>query len=342
MKENNKFAGILFLITAISGLLLAFTHGATKDIIAEREKMDSLQLSVILPECKGDYVKEMDVGIDENSGVNAAYEVCLGQEIVGHAIIVSPKGVGGNIKMSVGITKEGKIGGLKTVSHSETPGIGDIVEKESFMGRFRNKPIKEALKAVKSTPGKENEIEAVSGATITSAAVTSGVNKAIDFYNTKVLGQESTNEKKEITAKDIMPEADNMKDIDVKLTDKIASVKGLYKGDKLLGYAIVGVAEGMHEVQTMVGISLDGKTTFAKVTQQQETEGLGDDILKDEFISKFKGKNTNKPFKTVKKVPSEENEIEALSGATISTDAVVNGVNEAVKFFNTNLKSKVT
>lgn len=338
MKENNKFAGTLFLITAVSGLLLAFTHGATKDIIAEREKMDSLQLSVILPGCNGDNVKEMNVEMDKDSGVNVAYEVYSGQKVVGHAIIVSPKGVGGNIKMSVGITEEGKLGGLKTVSHSETPGIGDIVEKESFMGRFRNKPIKETLKAVKSTPSKENEIEAVSGATITSAAVTSGVNKAIEFYKAKVLGEESTNEKKEITAKDIMPEADNMKDIDIKLTDKIASVKGLYTGDTLLGYAIVGVAEGMHEVQTMVGISLDGKTTFAKVTEQCETEGLGDDILKDEFISKFKGKNTTKPFKTVKKLPSGENEIEALSGATISTDGVVNGVNEAIKFFNANLK----
>ena len=338
MKENIKLAVTLFLITSVSGLLLAFTHGATKDTIAEREKMDSLQLSVILPESKGDNVKEMNVEIDKDSGVNVAYEVYSGQEVIGHAIIVSPKGVGGNIKMSVGITKEGKIGGLKTVSHSETPGIGDIVEKESFMGRFRNKPIKEALKAVKSTPSKENEIEAVSGATITSAAVTSGVNKAIEFYNTKVLGQESTNEKKEITAKDIMPEADNMKDIDIKLTDKIASAKGLYKGDTLLGYAIVGVAKGMDEVQTMVGISLDGKIIFAKVTEQCETEGLGDDILKDEFISKFKGKNIAKPFKTVKKAPSGENEIEALSGATISTDAVVNGVNEAIKFFNTNLK----
>lgn len=340
MKKNIQLVIVLFLITSISALMLAFTHGATKDIIAEREKMESLELAVILPDSNGDNAEEMDVEIDENSGVNVAYEVYSGQEVVGHAIIVSSGGVGGPIKMSVGITKDGKIGGVKTVSHAETPGIGDIVEQEDFMGQFRNKDTKEAVKAVKAAPSKENEVEAVSGATITSMAVATGVNKAIDFYKANVLGEEVADTKeKEITAADIIPEADNMKDIDIELSGNIASVKELYKGETLLGYAIVGFAEGMYDnVETTVGISLDGKTTFAKVTNQQETPGLGDLILEEDFISQFKDKNITTPFKTVKQAPSAENEVEALSGATISTDAVVNGVNEAIKFFNDNFK----
>ena len=339
MKNRVKYVVVLFTITALSGLILGITHEATKDVIAAREKMESLQLNAILPNKNADDVKKMNVEIAKDDVVNDAYEAYEKGELVGHAIIVSPKGMGGPIKMTVGIYKDGKIGGLKVVTHSETPGIGDIVEKEEFMGRFKDKPIKEKLELVKTSPSKENQVQAITGATITSGAVNSGVNEAIKFYKGKVLGETVEDENKEITPKDIIPEGETMKPIDAQLNEKITDVKGIYKGEELLGYAITASAKGMNdEVKTMVGISVKGSITNIKVVKQKETESLGDDILKEEFTDKFKNKPTDKPLKSVKEKPKDNREIEALSGSTISTDAVINGVNEAVKFYNEKLK----
>lgn len=336
----NRFRGaiVLFSITSICGLILGITQNATKDVIAQREKMESLQLEVILPKYKATEVKDMSIEINKDEIVYGAYEAYENGELCGHAIMVKPKGMGGPIKMTVGICKDGTIGGLKVSSHSETPGIGDIVEDESFIGRFKNKPIKESLQLVKTSPSKDNQVQAVTGATITSAAVNTGVNAAIKFYKEKVKGQKVEAKNKEITAKDMIPEGDIMKLVQVQLSEKITDVKGIYKGEELLGYAITASSKGMNDVKTMVGISLKGKVTNIKVVEQKETEGLGDDIVKEEFTNKFKNKPIDKPLKSVKEKAKRDNEIEALSGATISTDAVVNGVNEAVKFYNEKLK----
>lgn len=338
MRKRFQLVVVLFAITSICAMILGITHNATKDVIAQREKMESLQLNIILPKYKATDVKELPIRINEEEMISGVYEAYENGEVCGHAIIVNPKGMGGPIKMTVGICKDGTIGGLKVSSHSETPGIGDIVEKESFMGRFKNKPIKENLKLVKSVPEKGNEIEAVTGATITSAAVNSGVNEAIKFYKEKVMGEKVEDKNKQITAKDIMSDGDIMKPIEVQLSEKIIEVKGIYKGEKLIGYAITASSKGMDEVKTMVGISLEGKVANIKIVEQKETEGLGDKILEEEFTSKFKNKSVNKSLKSVNEKIKAENEIEAITGATISTDAVVNGVNEAIKFYNENLK----
>nr|WP_276512247.1 RnfABCDGE type electron transport complex subunit G [Clostridium tetanomorphum] len=329
----------MFSITAICALILAITNNNTKDVIVAREKMESLQLSVILPKYKATDVKEMDIVFNEEDIITGAYEAYEDGDVCGHAIMVTPKGMGGLIKMTVGICKDGTIGGLKVVSHSETPGIGDIVEKESFMGRFKNKSIKENIESVKSSPTKDNQVEVVTGATITSAAVSSGVNKAIEFYREKILGEEVKAENKEIEAKDIISQGNSMEPLDIKGNEKIKEVKGIYKDKTLIGYAITTSVKGMvDEIKTMVGISTKGKITNIKVLEQKETEGLGDIILKDEFTNKYKDKSVDKTLESVKEKPKLENEIEAVTGATISSNAVTNGVNEAIKFYNEKLK----
>lgn len=338
MKNSLKGIITLCLIAAICGGILGITYDATKDTIAAIEKKESLQLDVILPGLNADEPKEMDVKIEEEGPISSAYEVYAAGELVGHAIIANSKGMG-PLKMTVGITKDGKIGGLKIVSHAETPGIGDIVEKESFMGRYKEKSVKEELKTVKTSPSADNEVEGITGATITSTGVTKAVNEAIKFYKENVLGEEVKEEKeKPLEAKDIISEADNMKDVAVELTENVKEVKGIYKGEQLLGYAITGLGTGMEEIQTMVGISNEGKVVFVKVVADSETEGIGDVIHEKDFINKFLNKSVDKKLEVVKNPPSKDYEIEAVSGATISTEGVTGGVNNAIKFYKEKLK----
>lgn len=338
MKNSLKGIITLCLIAAVCGGILGLTYDATKDTIAAIEKKESLQLDVILPGLNADEPKEMNVKLEENGPISSAYEVYSKGELVGHAIISNAQGMG-HLKMTVGITKDGKIGGLKIVSHAETPGIGDIVEKESFMGRYKEKSVDKELKIVKTTPSAENEVEAVTGATITSTGVTKAVNEAIKFYKENVLGEQvKEEEEKPLEAKDIIPEADSMKDVEVELTENVKEVKGIYKGEELLGYAITGSGAGMNEIQTMVGISNDGKIVFVKVVADSETEGIGDVIHEEDFTKKFLNKSVEERLEVVKNPPVKDNEVEAVTGATVSTEGVTGGVNNAIKFYNEKLK----
>jgi len=83
--------------------------------------------------------------------------------------------------MVVGVSKEGKLANIKILSHTETPGLGAKAAEPAFSGQFRDKKTDE-LTVTKTSPGKDSEIQAISGATITSRAVTSGVNTALKYW----------------------------------------------------------------------------------------------------------------------------------------------------------------
>lgn len=185
MKENLKLGGILLIIAAIAGLLLGWAHEVTKEPIAKQQEMAKSQaMKEILPEAS-----EFKLSGSKLSGtVKEAYEGKRSDKTVGYAIKVAPKGYGGAIEIMVGISTEGKVEGIKILSHTETPGLGAKAPEPKFAGQFKAKPIDKVLQVVKKAPSSPNEIEAITGATITSKAVTVGVNEAIQFYNTALKG----------------------------------------------------------------------------------------------------------------------------------------------------------
>ena len=85
--------------------------------------------------------------------------------------------------MIVGVDREKTVTGVKIISMSETPGLGSKAQEPEFNDQFIKKDVSKPLKVIKSGIIDENEIVAISGATITSTAVTSGVNAAVDAVN---------------------------------------------------------------------------------------------------------------------------------------------------------------
>lgn len=185
MKENLRLGLILLLITGIAGFLLGGAFEITKAPIAASIEADKqTALKEILP--TADKFTKTDVKLNEKiSEVNSALK---GTEIEGYAIKVAPKGYGGLVEIMVGISKDGKVSGIKILAHTETPGLGANAPEPKFSGQFKDKPTKDKLEVVKIAPTKENQIQAITGATITSKAVTLGVNDAIDFYNSSLKG----------------------------------------------------------------------------------------------------------------------------------------------------------
>lgn len=186
MKENLKLGFMLLIITAIAGFLLGGAYSITKEPIAKqaiKEKNEAMKL--ILP--SADDFKVMEDAKVEGI-VKEVNKGMSGDKIAGYAIKVAPKGYAGAVEMMVGISNEGKVTGIKILAHGETPGLGANATSDSFSGQYKNKPISPALVVVKGTASKENEIQAISGATITSRGVTTGVNEAIKFYTSNLKG----------------------------------------------------------------------------------------------------------------------------------------------------------
>ncbi|MBU3090950.1 RnfABCDGE type electron transport complex subunit G [Clostridium sp. CM028] len=187
MKENIKLGLILLLITGVAGFLLGGAYEITKAPIANSIAADKqAAMKAILP--TADKFEKTDVKINEKiSEVNSGLK---GNEIAGYAIKVAPKGYAGPVEIMVGISNEGKVTGIKILAHTETPGLGANAPEPKFSDQFKNKPINEKLEVVKVAPSKDNQIQAITGATITSKAVTLGVSDAIDFYNSSLKGAE--------------------------------------------------------------------------------------------------------------------------------------------------------
>jgi len=97
-------------------------------------------------------------------------------QLLAYLIMTGAKGFDGHIKMFMAATPEQKVIGYKVLSHRETPGLGDRAFKQKFMDQFTGKDYKN-LEVVKIQ--EEGKITAITGATITSRAVTLAVKTAL-------------------------------------------------------------------------------------------------------------------------------------------------------------------
>ena len=182
MQKNENpvvLSAVLLIISLVVALLLAFTNSVTKDKIQENTiKEQNAAKQEVLPEAAS--FEEIAFS-DETGLVKAVFE---GRDAAGSPVgwcaNVTPSGYGGEIDMMVGVLNDGTVSGMKVVSHSETAGLGAKAAESGFSSQFSGKNTGEPLTVIKNGTPKDNEIVAISGATITSTAVKNGVNAAVD------------------------------------------------------------------------------------------------------------------------------------------------------------------
>lgn len=203
-KSLVKDALILTTITLISGLLLGLVYKITKEPI-EKAQAAATQAAYEAVFPTADNFTELD-GFDASAATQYVHDngyadddivACLtandaSGKALGYVITVtSHAGYGGDITFSMGISNEGVLNGYSITDISETAGLGMKATEEKFMSQFVNKALG-VLEVTKSAPAADNEIQAISGATITSKAVTYGVDAGITYYQSLVGGD--TNE----------------------------------------------------------------------------------------------------------------------------------------------------
>ena len=189
MNETLKLGLILFIITAVSASVLAVSNNITAPKIAEADRIkDESAKREILPD--GDEFRPLDENklkeiqsIDSN--ILEIYEGYSGSDLIGYTVKAKTNGYGGEIEFMTGISIEGKIMGIKILNHGETPGLGANAEKPYFSESFKNKSVEKELIAVKKHEG-DNEVQALTSATITTTAVVSEVNVVREIYNSKL------------------------------------------------------------------------------------------------------------------------------------------------------------
>lgn len=162
---------VLFAITAVSALILAAVNSFTAPIIERNNKLTQENaMRAVLPGAVA--FEKVDYDVNESSCVSEIYSA----GDAGVAVKAEPNGYGGAITLMVGIDAEYKVTGVEVISQSETAGLGANCTKDEFKKQFIGKT--ENITVVKNGAD-DNEIDAITSATITSKAVTKGVNEAI-------------------------------------------------------------------------------------------------------------------------------------------------------------------
>ncbi|MDE7243354.1 MAG: RnfABCDGE type electron transport complex subunit D [Oscillospiraceae bacterium] len=192
-----KSAIVLCVITLLAGVCLSGVYSMTKDTIAEQQM--AANLASYQAVCPGAETFEYDSGltaaVDALGGevygtdYGRVYinEIVVGTDSAGNAAgyvisATSADGVEGNITISVGLTADGTVSGIAFTELNETPGLGSLVGEEAFSGQFTDVKTDSFVLNKSGGSTADNEIDSVSGASISSQAVVNAVNAALDFY----------------------------------------------------------------------------------------------------------------------------------------------------------------
>lgn len=177
VKNMIKLGATLFLIAFITTALLAFVNKVTTAVIESN--------NIAAENSSRQELVDADDFMDAGDGV---YEGTKNGKTVGYCVNVSPESkFGGQMQMMVGISEDMSVTGIKIISHNETPGLGANAAEPEFSQKLAGK--KYPVKVNKKGNSNENQIDAISGATLTSQAVADGINEAFEKIESKGLGE---------------------------------------------------------------------------------------------------------------------------------------------------------
>ncbi len=169
-----KPVGVLLAICIIIPLALSVTNKVTAKKIAELEAANSKKNMQSLIDA--DNFEECE------NGEITYYAAINGGKTAAYIFTESSKGYGGDVSVMTAIKPDGTVAGVAILDVSgETPGLGQNAAKESFFSQYIG--LKKGVSVLKNgAKAENNEVDAVTGATITSTAVTRAVNKALDDF----------------------------------------------------------------------------------------------------------------------------------------------------------------
>ncbi len=167
---------VLAMICIVAAGALALTEGATTPVIEQRIREE-------LFEAMADYVPEADNFEEKVVNDKTFYIAEKDGEEIGYIMTASAAGYGGPVYMNVAVDTEGGILAADVDRHTETPGIGDVIEDEEWLAQFDDKTIDDEIAL-------DVDIDNISGSTVSCRAATNAVRNALDEIGAEFLGVE--------------------------------------------------------------------------------------------------------------------------------------------------------
>jgi len=223
------------------------------------------------------------MAIEAKDGLEMAYTVLRGGQPLGYAVKQTVQGYGGPIEVIVGLRPDRMLAGIHVggADFKETEGLGAKAKEPAFTDQFIGKSVPLTL---------GEDIDAISGATVTSQAVVDAVNSAAQSME-----------------QHLSPTATGM----------------IGNAEQTVNASVIGYGG---PVLTRVTFDENGAISFLEIggARFSETEGVGSRVREEDFTSQFIGKT---PPLTLGE------DIDAVSGATVSSQAALDAVNDAAAFW---------
>lgn len=190
-KQMIRDSLILFAITLIAGLLLGGVYAITKNPIAKTQEDKKNEAYQAVFTDAAEFTEVTDAADAQQILADAGYtkdridEVKAAMDADGNILgyvmtITSSEAYGGELQLAMGIRMDGTVNGISFLSLSETIGLGMEAKKPEFQEQFAGKQVEQFVYS-KTGVAADNEIDALSGATITTNAVTNAVNAGICY-----------------------------------------------------------------------------------------------------------------------------------------------------------------
>lgn len=205
MNKIVKDALVLTLITLIAGCALGIVYEVTKEPIAEASEKATQEAYKEVFGTADSFAKIDNFDADKANDIIAAkgytdgtvttcqIEDCVkavdsSGNLLGYVVTMKSKaGYGGDLVFSMGVTKDGILNGYSITEINETPGLGMKAKEDKFMDQFKG--IKATtLEVSKDASGDSNTIQAISGATITSKAITYAIDAGLVYVSNLLQG----------------------------------------------------------------------------------------------------------------------------------------------------------
>ncbi len=304
---------VLTVICAVVSAALVFTYQATKPIIDEAKNAEAnAARAVVLPGASGFEEVELSAQIE---GAVDAYKETSGK---GYVVTASAQGYGGPVNLMVGFDANGTITGVKMLEHQETPGFGAKLAEDSYGAGYVGK-----------TASDYTEVDGISGASITSKAYKKALGTAFELYSAASGNSVEISEVVDEPTEDlVLYTVDDANAALVpggvtKYEQEVDKVKEVYIANDKSAVTMVVTAQGYHEeplIRLVVAMDSTGAITGVKPVDFAETEGVGDRVGKASYLDQYIGQTT-------------ADGVDALSGATVSSNAVKKAIGKAVDAF---------